>query len=327
MLIVSGIRPTSGSIHIGNYLGALKQWIDNQEQGECLFFIADLHAITTPYNPKELQKNILNTAAAYLAAGLDPQKSIIFVQSHIKEHTELCWLFNTICPIGDLGRMTQYKDKSKSLKNDATAGLLNYPILMAADILMYKANLVPVGKDQLQHIEFARTIARKFNQKFGEYFPEPKAQISKGEKIMSLQEPRKKMSKSDNPQSYIGIFDSAEEIEKKIMRAVTDTGKEIKYNEIRKPGLSNLIKIYSLFSGKEIKEIEKEFRGKGYGEFKKSLADLLIDSLEHFRVKKEDLLSREEDIKTILEEGANKARVISRTTMEEVRIKMGLSDN
>src|SRR5574343_233432 len=197
MRIVSGIQPT-GQIHLGNYLGAIKQWIDLQEKNECVFCIVDLHAITTPYSPKELQKNILETTAVYLAAGINPEKSIIFKQSDVKEHTELAWLLGTITPMGELSRMTQFKEKSKQHKDYINAGLFNYPVLMAADILLYKAQAVPVGKDQEQHVELARTIAKKFNQKFGQTFKEPKEIMPKfGAKIMSLTDPKKKMSKLD----------------------------------------------------------------------------------------------------------------------------------
>ena len=324
MKILSGIQP-SGSIHIGNYLGAIKQWIELQKENDCVFFIADLHSLTAPYNPKELQKNIFESAIAYLAAGVDPEKSIFFVQSQIKEHTELCWLLNTVAPLGDLERMTQYKEKSKQFKKSINAGLLDYPVLQAADILLYKTNAVPVGKDQVQHIELARTIARKFNQKFGKIFAEPKALLSKETaKILSLNNPKKKMSKSLGPQSYISLFEEPETIKKKIMSAVTDTGKIIKYSPRTKPGISNLLTIYSLFSNKTIKEIEKEFKEKGYADFKKSLAGLLISSLEPFRKKKKELLLREVYVDAILDRGAKKARVIANSTMKEVKKKMGL---
>ena len=196
MRVLSAIQPT-GAIHIGNYLGAIKQWIDLQEKNECIFFICDLHSITIPYDPKEFQKNILETAITYLAAGVNPEKSIFFVQSKVKEHTELCWLLGSVTPVGDLLRMTQYKEKSKQFKKNLDAGILNYPILMAADILLYKANAVPVGEDQAQHVELTRTIARKFNQRFGKTFNEPKTILPKmGARIMSLTNPKKKMSKS-----------------------------------------------------------------------------------------------------------------------------------
>ena len=243
MRIFSGIRPT-GNIHLGNYLGAVKQWIELQETDECVFCIVDLHAIVTPYDPKELQQHIIDAASIYLAAGINPDKSIIFVQSAVKEHAELAWLLETITPMGELNRMTQYKEKSKQHKDYVNAGLLKYPVLMAADILLYKSAGVPVGKDQEQHVELARTIARKFNQKFGQVFPEPETILPKaGAKIMSLTDPKKKMSKSDEPKSYISLFDSPETITKKIMSASTDSGKEIIYNVTKKPHDVTLINL------------------------------------------------------------------------------------
>jgi len=324
MRIFSGVRPT-GELHIGNYLGAIKQWLELQEKNECVFCIVDLHGITTPYNPKELQKNILDVAIIYLAAGLNPEKCIFFVQSQVKEHTELAWLLGTITPLGELQRMTQFKEKAKKHKEYINASLLNYPVLMAADILLYQTDLVPVGKDQEQHVELARTIARKFNQIFGQTLREPKVLLPKiGAKIMSLQNPKKKMSKTDDPRGCIGLFDEPEEIQKKIMSAVTDTGKAIKYDQKKKPGISNLLTIYSLFSEKTIKEIEKKIKGKGYADFKKSLAELLINSLEPFRRKRKELLSREVYVRDILNKGNRRAQIIASSTIAEVRKKMGL---
>lgn len=324
MRIVSGIQPT-GEIHIGNYLGAIKQWIDLQEKNECIFFIADLHALTVPYDPKELQGKIIEKLVCYVAAGINPEKSIIFVQSKVKEHAELCWLLNTLCPVGELTRMTQYKDKSKKFKDNINAGLLDYPVLMAADILLYKGQAVPVGKDQEQHVELARTVARKFNQTFGQTFQEPKELFPKsGAKIMSLTDPIKKMSKSDDPKSYISLFDSPEAITKKIMSAETDSGKEVIYNVTKKPGISNLLTIYSLLADKPVKDIENEFKGKGYGDFKKSLAKVVVDYLDPFRRKQKELQTRDVYVKEILEKGALRAKTIAETTMQEVREKMGL---
>ncbi len=324
MRIFSGIRPTN-EIHIGNYLGAIKQWVELQEKNECVFSIVDLHAITTPYNPKELQKDILSTLVAYLAAGIDPDKSIIFVQSKVKEHTELAWLLETITPMGELSRMTQFKEKSKENKDYINSGLFNYPVLMASDILLYKSEGVPVGKDQEQHVELARTIARKFNQKFGQTFKEPKALLPKeGAKIMSLTHPKKKMSKSDEPKSYISLFDSPEEIQKKIMSATTDSGKDIIYNITKKPGISNLLTMYSLLSDSSTQEIEKKFKKKSYSEFKKSLAKVVIDYLEPFRRKQKELLTREVYVQEILKQGQVRAQNIAQSTMQEVREKMGL---
>ena len=266
-----------------------------QEKNECVFCIVDLHAITTPYRPGELQRNIMDLATAYLATGLDPEKCIFFVQSQIKEHSELAWILGTIIPLGELQRMTQFKEKSKKHPEYVNAGLLNYPLLMAADILLYQTEAVPVGKDQQQHVELTREIARRFNKKFGITFKEPKTLLPKiGEKIMSLQNPLKKMSKTDDPRGCIGLFDEPDQIKEKVMKAVTDAGKTIRYNPKLKPGVSNLLTIYSLFSGKPIKEVdelrssspfanvrvvEKKFKGKGYAELKKQLTELLISKL------------------------------------------------
>lgn len=325
MRIFSGIRPT-GNIHLGNYLGAVKQWIDLQKENECIFCIVDMHAITTPYDPKEMQKNIFEAASIYLAAGVDPEKSVIFVQSQVKEHAELAWLLGTITPMGELSRMTQFKEKSQTHKDYVNAGLFNYPVLMAADILLYKTHGVPVGKDQEQHVELARTIARKFNQKFEQTFPEPKALMPKeGAKIMSLANPKKKMSKSDDSKSCIFLFDAPEDIEKKIMSAQTDSGKGVIYNVTKKPGISNLLTIYSLLTGEKISDIEKKFKDKGYGDFKKALARVVIDYLEPFRRKQKELVSRDVYVQEILKKGQSRAKTIAETTIQEVRQKMGLS--
>ena len=339
MRIFSGIRPTGG-LHIGNYLGAIKQWMELQEKNECVFCIVDLHAITTPYRPGELQRNIMDLATAYLATGLDPEKCIFFVQSQIKEHSELAWILGTIIPLGELQRMTQFKEKSKKHPEYVNAGLLNYPLLMAADILLYQTEAVPVGKDQQQHVELTREIARRFNKKFGITFKEPETLLPKiGEKIMSLQNPLKKMSKTDDPRGCIGLFDEPDQIKEKVMKAVTDAGKTIRYNPKLKPGVSNLLTIYSLFSGKPIKEVdelrssspfanvrvvEKKFKGKGYAELKKQLTELLISKLEVFRRKRKELLTREVYVKEILNQGRSRARVIAQSTMTEVRKKIGL---
>ncbi len=324
MRIFSGIRPT-GELHIGNYLGAIHQWIELQEKHECIFCIVDLHAITTPYRPEALQKNILDVAIAYLAAGLNPEKCVFSVQSRVKEHSELAWFLGTITPLGELQRMTQFKEKSKKHPTYINAGLLNYPILMAADILLYQTDIVPVGKDQEQHVELARMIAKKFNQKFGQTFKEPEVLLPKmGAKIMSLQNPKKKMSKTDSPQGCIELFDEPEVIEKKIMSAVTDPGKIIKYEPIKKPGISNLLTIYSLFSNRSIGELEKKFKNGGYEKFKKSLSELLINSLEPFRRKRKEFLSREVYVKEILSQGTKRAQIIAQSTIQEVKKKMGL---
>jgi len=324
MRIFSGIRPT-GELHIGNYLGAIKQWVELQKNNECIFCIVDLHGITTPFDHSNLQKNILDLAISYLSVGLNPEKCIFFVQSNIKEHAELAWLLGTITPIGELQRMTQYKEKIKKHPKYINAGILNYPVLMAADILLYQTELVPVGIDQKQHVELARTIAKKFNQQFGQTFKEPKELLPKlGAKIMSLQNPKRKMSKTDDPAGCIGLFDAPETINKKMMSAVTDLGKEIKYDPGKKPGISNLLTIYSLLSGKNIKDLEKKFKGKGYAEFKKSLVNIITNSLEPFRRKRKELLTREVYVEEILNQGTKKAKILAQSTMEDVRKNMGL---
>ncbi len=324
MRIFSGIRPT-GDLHIGNYIGAIRQWIDLQDSNECIFCIVDLHAITTPYSPNDLQDNILSQAITYLALGLDPEKCILFVQSHVKEHSELAWLLGTITPMGDLKRMTQYKEKSKKHKEYINAGLFNYPVLMAADILLYKTETVPVGEDQRQHVELARSIAKKFNSQFGKTLKVPETKLQKaGARIMSLQDPKSKMSKTDSDQGCIGIFEDPESIRKKIMRAVTDTGKTVKYDPVRKPGISNLLTIYSVFKGITIKEAESEMEGKSYAEFKTAVADNLIDHLQPLREKRDELTSREVYVQEILKGGARRAETIAGSTVSEVRKKMGL---
>lgn len=325
MRVLSGIQPT-GELHIGNYLGAIRHWVKLQSQHECIFFVADLHTLTTPYDPKVLGLESYNKMVELMALGIDPEKCILFIQSAIKEHTELAWIFNTLTPVGELERMTQYKDKARRFKQNINAGLLAYPVLQAADILLYQADLVPIGKDQQQHLELARTIARKFNARFGQTFKEPKALIfDLGAKIMSLSDPKKKMSKSDKPESYLCVFDESKILEKKVMAVVTDTGREIKYNPAKKPGISNLLVIYSLFSDIPIKALEQKFKGKGYAEFKKQLVKLLIDKLEPFRKKKKEFESREVYVQETIARGTKRAQQLAAFTMEEVRKKIGLS--
>jgi tryptophanyl-tRNA synthetase len=323
MKIFSGIQPT-GTLHIGNYLGAIKQWINLQKKNSCIFSIVDLHAITISYDPKELQKNILGVAMDYLAAGLNPQKCIIFVQSHVKEHAELAWLLETLTPLGELERMTQFKEKSQQHKENINAGLFSYPVLMAADILLYKADTVPVGEDQQQHVELSRVLARKFNNKFGKTFPEPKTQLPKfGKRIMSLDNPSQKMSKS-LPLGCINLSDSGETIKEKIGKAVTDSGKEVKYDEKNKPAISNLLIIYHLFSGKTIVELENKYKNKGYAEFKKDLAEVIIKRLADFQKKRKELEKNPQKVEKILADGAKKAQRIATATMKEIKKKMGL---
>ncbi len=324
MRVLSGIQPT-GELHIGNYFGAIKTWIELQEKNECIFFIADFHAMTEPFSPYKLQKNVIETAMDYLALGVDPRRCIIFQQSRVDGHTELAWILNCLTPIGELERMTQFKEKSEIFRKNINAGLLTYPILQAADILLYQTDVVPVGKDQQQHIELCRTLARKFNHAFGNTFKEPEALIleSRG-KIMAINNPLKKMSKSLGPESYIGLFELPKNIKDKIKRAVTDPGKEIKCSP-EKPGVSNLINIYSLFSEKTVEEVEEEFEGRGYEYFKDSLADLVLKKLQPFQRKREELKHQPKYIEKILEEGAQRAKIIAQETMEEVLKKTGLA--
>jgi len=317
--IFSGIQPT-GFIHIGNYLGALKQWVKLQDQGEAIFCVVDLHALTIDQDPKKYPEQVLNLAIDYLAIGMDPQKSILFVQSQVQEHTELTWIFNTLTPIGELNRMTQYKDKSKQHAENINVGLFDYPVLMAADILLYKADTVPVGEDQVQHVELTRTIARRFNKKYGNTFPEPKPYLTNGARIGGL-DGKGKMSKSLN--NYVAVFDKPEDIIAKFKKATTDSGKEIRFGK-DKPEISNLLTIYMAFTDKDEKTAVAELAGKGYGEFKEILGNTVAEALAPFRVKRQKLEKNPNAVRDILQEGAKRAREIAAATMAEVRDKVGL---
>jgi tryptophanyl-tRNA synthetase len=381
--IISGIKP-SGDLHIGNYLGAIRQWIGMQEEFDVTLFVADLHAITVPQDPEDLRRRTIEIAKIYLAAGIDPAKATVFVQSHVPEHAELCWILNTIAKNGDLTKMTQFKDKSgfdierfenllakgsfkklkqvfaekkiasniegkelldfedtliagavgatqqmlqefKSFKeqfNSVGMGLFDYPVLMAGDILMYDAELVPVGEDQVQHIELTRTIGRRFNKRFGETFRIPQPLLEKeGARVMGLDNPAKKMSKSAASEyNYIALNDDPEKARKKIMKAVTDSGSEIVYRD-DKPALKNLINIYSLFSGMSTAEVERAYAGRGYADFKRGLADVVAGFLEDFQGKY-DAIS-DEDVKRILREGAEKVRPLAQKKIEEVKQRVG----
>jgi len=324
MRILSGVRPT-GEIHIGQYFGAIKQWLELQKNHEPYVFIADLHAIVEPFKPTELSENTFKVAASYIAAGLNPKKSLLFVQSRIPEHAELGWIFSTLLPMGELQRMTQYKSLVKKYKTSINVGLFTYPALMASDILIYKANAVPVGEDQKQHVELARTIARKFNLKFGKVFPEPVALLKRtGARLKSLTDPNKKMSKSDETASYISLFDEPATIRKKILSAVTDSGKEVKYDQKNKPAISNLLTIYHLFSEKPIATIEREYQNQGYAVFKSGLAELIIKKLYPIQVKQKKLLKSKTYLQRILDNGTKRARKIAQKTLQEVRQKIGL---
>ncbi|MDD2753348.1 MAG: tryptophan--tRNA ligase [Candidatus Portnoybacteria bacterium] len=320
--IFSGVQP-SGVLHIGNYLGAIKNWVNLQNDHQCIFCVVDLHAITVSQDPKELLKKTVEVAKIYLAAGIDPKKSTIFVQSHVKEHAELAWILNTITKIPELERMTQFKDKAKDGKKEASMGLFDYPVLMAADILLYKTVGVPVGEDQVQHIELTRDLAQRFNNKFGEIFTVPKALVRKeGARIMGLDDPIKKMSKSAASQyNYISLTDSPDDVREKIKKAVTDSGKEIVFSQ-DKPALANLLTIYSLLGGQTIKDIEAKYKDKGYADFKKDLAEVVVEFLEPFQEKYNALDDNE--VLEILREGAKKAQVIASQTMSEVKKAVGL---
>ena len=324
--VFSGIQP-SGIIHLGNYLGAIKQWVKLQDEvDQAVFCVVDLHAITVPQDPAELRENILSVAALYLAAGIDPEKSIIFVQSSRPEHAELAWILNTVTKMGELSRMTQFKDKSqKQSVESASVGLFDYPVLMAADILLYGTTHVPVGEDQKQHVELARDLALRFNSKFGETFIVPEPVIGKeSARIMGLDDPTKKMSKSaSSPLNDIAMLDDAETISNKIKRAVTDSGNEIKSGE-GKPALTNLLHIYSEVASKSILEIENEFKGQNYGQFKSALADAVILYLEPIRKKYDQIIKDKTSLQKILENGSHRAEIIAEKTFTDVKSKIGL---
>ncbi|HOX10575.1 MAG TPA: tryptophan--tRNA ligase [Candidatus Moranbacteria bacterium] len=320
--IFSGIKP-SGSLTIGNYIGAIRNWLDFQDEYEAVFCVVDMHAITVPQDPKTLNKRTIEIAKIYLASGIDPKKSAIFVQSQVAEHAELAWILNTVARVSDLDKMTQFKDKSqKNGRESAGVGLYDYPVLMAADILLYDAEKVPVGEDQVQHVELARTLAKRFNNNFGETFVIPEPFVKKsGMRIRGLDDPTKKMDKSSSSEyNYIALLDDAESVRRKIKKAVTDSGSEIIYSE-EKPALKNLINIHSFFSEKSPKDIEKMYAGKGYGEFKNDLAEIVVSFLKDFQ-QKYNSYSDEEVIK-ILKEGAEKARLIAEKKMQEVKKKVG----
>lgn len=323
--VFSGIQP-SGVIHLGNYLGAIKQWVKLQDEvDESIFCIVDLHAITVPQDPRELKKNILSNAALYIASGIDPKRSTIFVQSHRPEHTELTWLLNCSAKMGELFRMTQFKDKSGANQESVSVGLFDYPVLMAADILLYNTTHVPVGEDQKQHVELTRDLALRFNNKYGDTFTIPEPIIKKETaRIMGLDEPTKKMSKSSlSPLNYIAITDDVETIRNKIKRAVTDSVGEVKAGE-DKPAITNLISIYSEISGQGVSDIENKFSGKGYGEFKDALAEELISHLSPIQKKYDELIRNEDELRHILAKGAEKLTPVAQKTLNNVKDKIGL---
>jgi len=320
--IFSGIKPT-GLIHLGNYFGAIVNWLDLQKEYDCLFSIVDLHALTVFQKPEELRRNILDLAKLYVASGLDSKKNIIFRQSDVVEHAELGWILDCVTPVAELKRMTQFKDKAEQHSDNVNAGLFTYPVLMAGDILLYDATTVPVGEDQLQHVELARVIAKKFNNLYGEVFVLPEAKINKiSARLRGLDDPMKKMSKTaPSEYNYIALTDAPDLIRKKIKKAVTDSGSEIVFQE-DKPALSNLIAIYSLTTGLTPKDIEKKFTGKGYGDFKKDLAERVVEFVAPIQQRIAKL--SDADIEKLLADGAARARVIAAKKMTQVKKVIGL---
>lgn len=321
--VFSGVQPT-GNIHLGNYLGALKQFVELQEDNECIYCIVDEHAITVPQGPKELKKHILDVAALYLAVGLDPKKSIIFVQSQVSGHAELGWILTCCANTGELFRMTQFKAKSQG-KESVGAGLLTYPTLMAADILLYDTDVVPVGNDQKQHIELTRDLAIRVNHHYGKTFVVPDGRFMKeGARIMALDDPTSKMSKSaENIHSRISLLDEPSKIKKSIMKATTDSDGIVKFDAENKPGISNLLNIYSALSEKTVAELETMYEGKGYGDFKKDLVEVTIDALAPIKQRYQEIRESKELIE-ILNDGAQKADAIAQETMKRVRKNFGL---
>jgi tryptophanyl-tRNA synthetase len=324
--ILSGSTVT-GDLTLGNYIGAINNWKQLQDQYDCLYFLADLHALTVTQDPKVLRERTYSFYAQYLALGLDPKKNVIFVQSQIPEHTELSWILTCLTPMGYLNRMTQFKEKSEKHVKNINAGLYTYPILMAADILLYQAHLVPVGEDQRQHLELCRDIVGFYQNKYGEgSFTMPEAYIGKsGARIMSLQEPEKKMSKSDeNEKNFVSIIDDSKKIEKKIKSAATDSGTEIKYDPENKAGLSNLMTIYSVLGNKSIEQIEKDYAGKMYGHLKVDLADLVVSTLKPVRETYDDLMKNKDHLDQLMKVGADRARERAQKTLDNVYNTVGL---
>lgn len=325
--VLSGIQPTSESFHLGNYLGAVKQWVDLQEGNEAYYTIVDLHALTGDVDPVLLRRRTLASAAQLIAVGIDTEKSALFVQSHLPEHNQLGWLMECTASFGEASRMTQFKDKSaKGGADGARVGLFTYPMLQAADILLYQANLVPVGEDQRQHIEITRDLANRFNTRYGQVFTMPDPYILKeGAKIYDLQEPTNKMSKSSSATNgVIELMDAPEINVKKIKSAVTDTGREVIFDEVNKPGISNLMTIHSSVTGQSIDQIQRDFDGKGYGDFKGAVADATVEYLRPMREKALELLQDETELIRILNNGADKARVLANKTLKDAYKALGI---
>lgn len=321
--VLSCIQP-SGMLTLGNYLGALKNWIAMQDEFDCTFAVADLHAITVRQEPSALRQQIYSTYALLLALGIDPEKHTLFIQSHVPEHANLSWLLSCNTQFGEMSRMTQFKDKSAKHPENINVGLFSYPVLMAADILLYKPDLVPVGADQKQHLEIARDIAIRFNNKYGDVFTIPEPYIPKtGARVMSLQDPTKKMSKSDdNVNAWVAILDSRDDIIRKFKRAVTDSEACVRFSD-EKPGISNLMTIYSAVTGKSLDEIEKEFEGKGYGDFKLAVGETVADTLNPIKQRYDDIIKDKKALEALYREGAQKAEYVARKTYFKAMKKVG----
>lgn len=324
-IILSGIQAT-GNLTLGNYLGALNNWTKMQDEYDCYYMIADLHTLTVRRDPEELRQNTLSLIALYVAAGLDPEKNTIFVQSHVPAHSQLSWILSCYTYMGELNRMTQFKDKAAKHADNINNGLFSYPVLMAADILLYNADLVPVGDDQRQHLEITRDIAERFNSLYGKTFTVPEAYVGKtGARIMGLQDPTSKMSKSaENELDKILLTDSPEDIMKKFKKAVTDSENKVRYDKENKPGVSNLMTIYSVIKNKSMEEIEKEFDGVGYGDFKKAVGEAVVERLTPLQEKYKELINEPEKLKAIYEKGDKKAKEKTAGLLKEVYRKVGL---
>lgn len=322
--VFSGIQPT-GNIHIGNYLGAIKHWVESQAEFDNIFCIVDLHAITVPQDSKTLREKIREVAGILLASGIDPEQSVLFIQSHISAHTELAWILNCLTPVGWIQRMTQYKEKASKQIKGVSVGLFDYPVLMAADILLYGTDLVPVGEDQKQHLEFARDMALRFNSLYGETFKLPEPQIPDvGARIMALDDPLKKMSKSDGEQGHaIHLLDPPDDIRSKILKATTDSKREICFDESR-PGIYNLLVIYELFTQVQREVIEERFKGKGYLDFKRELAEILIENLRPLQSRFRRIMSDPDYLEDILLSGAEKIRPVAENALKVVKDRVGL---
>jgi tryptophanyl-tRNA synthetase len=328
--VLSGIQPTADSFHLGNYLGAVKQWVELQKDHDAFYCVVDLHALTVETEPALLRRRTLVAAAQLIALGLDPSKCTLFIQSHVPEHNQLAWVLECLAGFGEASRMTQFKDKSQKSGADRTVvGLFTYPILQAADIMLYQAHRVPVGEDQRQHIELTRDLGQRFNSRYGETFVIPEAHIMKSAaKINDLQDPTAKMSKSAaSPAGVIEILDPTDINVKKIKSAVTDTGKEIKFDEKNKPGISNLLSIHSALSGRSISDLENEFAGKGYGEFKGAVAEVVTSYFSPVRERTNELLADETFLLGVLYEGSEKARSVASVTLQNVYSALGLVPN